>query len=101
MLLMAKPGINLMMSYIVQSIQKLLVLLGLLLRLTLARILQQGSLVNHSFDLTSIPALTFLGAYLLLQSKLASFYMTKAKTQQHRCVHATCLHIEGRSARCT
>ena len=54
MLLTAKPGINLMMSYIVQSIQKLPVLLGLLLRLTLAHVLQQGSVVEHSSDLTSI-----------------------------------------------
>ncbi len=75
MLVTAEPGLNLMMSYIVQSIQKLLVLLGLLLRLTLAHVLQQGSIVDHSSDLTSIPATSLFAACLLLQLKLASFYM--------------------------
>ncbi len=65
MLLTAKPGINLLMSYIIQSIQKLLVLLGLLLRLTVACVLQQGSIVNHSSDLTSIPATSLFAACLL------------------------------------
>ena len=60
MLLTAKPGIDLVMSYIIQSIQKLLVLLGVLLRLTLAHVLQQCSVVNHSSDLTSIPATSLL-----------------------------------------
>lgn len=78
MLLTAKPSINLMMSYIIQSIQKLLVLLGLLLRLNLAHVLQQVSIVDHSSDLTSIPATSFFAACRLLQSNLASFYMTKA-----------------------
>ena len=95
MLLTAKPGINLVMSYIIQSIQKLLILLGLLLRLTLAHVLQQGSIVDHSSDLTKILATTFFAACVLFQPKLASFYMTKANTLRHTCVHATCLRVSS------
>ena len=89
MLLTAKPGINLVMSYIIQSIQTLLVLLGLLLRLPLAHILQQDSIVNLSSDLTSTPSVaTKVG-------KLSH------DPQQHTCVQATWLYIEGSPARHT
>ena len=76
MLLTAKPGINLVMSYIIQSIQTLLVLLGLLLRLPLAHILQQDSIVNLSSDLTSTPSVaTKVGKLSHDQSQYTAAHM--------------------------